>query len=264
MSFLLLVIFALQRQHAYAGMLALAMVFNATFVLPFYSTKTAVAGGIPLKLIHANVHASNTDYGRLVDFVTAEDPDLLFLQEVTPEWVAGTKELLQDYPYAYAEPRDGNFGIAVYSRIPFDSVQHVDSPPLGYPTIIATVSVHDRQVTMISSHPTIPLGRQYYDWRNEHLDHIVDLVTQTRGKLILIGDFNTSIWDAHLRQLEDSTGLKNVRKGFGVLPTWPAFMPFAMIPIDHALVSEDISVTAVETGRRIGSDHLPLIVTLSL
>ena len=62
------------------------------------------------------------------------------------------------------------------------------------------------------------------------------------------------------------TGLDNARKGFGLLPTWPAFMPwpFLRIPIDHCLVSPDIRVIRMRTGRTIGSDHLPIIVDMAI
>ncbi len=263
-SVLLLAVFIVLRHYVYVGTLAITAIFNAVFVLPWYFADPATVAGEPLKLIHVNVLSSNTEYERLVDLVVAENPDMIFLQEMTPEWVAGISILLQEYPYSYAEPRHDSFGIAAYSKIPFDSVRHIDSPPLGYPTILATITIDNKQLTIISSHPTIPLGQELHDARNEQLESTANMVRQISGATILLGDFNSSIWGTHLLQLEESTGLRNAREGFGVLPSWPTFLPFAMIPIDHVLVSESIGVEGVKTGRGIGSDHLPLIVTLAL
>jgi endonuclease/exonuclease/phosphatase (EEP) superfamily protein YafD len=263
-SVFLLAVFIFLRHYIYIGSLAVAAIFNAASVLPWYFAESATVAGDSLKLLHANVYSSNTEYERLIDLVAVEGPDMIFLQEVTPEWVAGTASLLQDYPYAYAEPRHGNFGIAAFSRIPFDSIQHIESPPLGYPTILATITINGKHLSIISSHPTIPLGQQMHDARNEQLQSIAGLVEKLAGEVILLGDLNSSVWDIHLRQLEDSTALRNVREGFGVLPSWPTYLPFAMIPIDHALVSKGVAVTDVRTGQKFGSDHLPLVVTLSL
>jgi len=263
-SLLLLVPLLFFRSFRYAGALTIVAVINASLVLPWYSAANDDVGGTPLKLIHANVLSANTEYQRLIDFITEERPDVFFLQEVNAEWVAGTQSLLVDYPYTYVEPQQGNFGIAAFSRIPFDSIYHVDSPPLGHPTIVATVTIASQPVTLISTHPTIPVNRYLYQARNTQFNSIAGLVEQAPGRVVLMGDFNASIWDRRFRDLEDATGLKNVRRGFGILATWPTFLPFAMIPIDHALVSKDIGVINVTSGSRIGSDHLPLVVTLSL
>lgn len=263
-SLLLLCSFLFLRSYRYAGALAIVAIFNATLVLPWYFSGTDNLEGTHLKLIHSNVHSANTDYQRLTDFIAEEQPDIVFLQEVNAEWVAGTQGLLADYPHTYIEAQQGNFGIAAFSRIPFDSITHVDSPPLSHPTIVATITVASKSVTLISTHPTIPVNRQLYQVRNTQFDSVADLVNLAGGNMVLLGDFNASVWDQRFRGLEDATGLKNVRRGFGILPSWPTFLPFAMIPIDHALVSKDIGVVDVRTGKNIGSDHLPLIVTLSL
>jgi endonuclease/exonuclease/phosphatase (EEP) superfamily protein YafD len=172
--------------------------------------------------------------------------------------------LRQNYPYSYAEAREGNFGIALFSRVPFTSIGHIDSRPLGYPTIIATMDVDGAVLHLVGTHPMIPLGEQYYSDRNEQLAGIAELFDERDDSQILIGDLNTSMWGIHYRSLEEETGLRNARTGFGIVPTWPTFMPFAMIPIDHVLISDDVSVVEMRSGPRIGSDHLPLIVTIAL
>lgn len=263
-SSLLLIVFAVMRDPVYTILMLVTTVFNASFIVPWYFAVPTSAAGTRLKLLHANVYSHNDAYGRLLELVEAEKPDVIFLQEISPAWRNAMKELQNDYPFSYAEPRTDCFGIALFSRLPLDSLTHVDSPPLNYPTIVATLTANGQPLTLISTHPTTPVSGSRYAARNEQLASIADMVRQAHGAVVLSGDFNISLWDPQYRILKKSTGLRCVRRGFGVLPTWPTFMPFAMIPIDHALVSDEIRVVNTRTGSRIGSDHLPLIVEIAV
>ena len=109
-----------------------------------------------------------------------------------------------------------------------------------------------------------PIGQSNYDARNQQLDGVARLAGRTPGPLILVGDLNISLWAAHYRQFERQSNLANARKGFGIEPTWPLFLPIAMIPIDHVLVSDDIAVTGFATAADIGSDHYPIVVSFRL
>lgn len=263
-SVLLGVALAMLRQPVYVAGLLLAVALNASLVIPWYVPGSVSAGATQLTVLQANVLSSNTDHQRLFDLLDEESPDVVLLQEVSPQWLMALDALRQSYPYSYAEAREGSFGIALFSRLPFASASHVDSPPLGYPTIVATLDMEGAALHVVGTHPMIPMSPKLYSDRNEQLESITSLLEGLHGPQILIGDLNASMWDIHYRSLEETTGLRNARTGFGMVPTWPTFMPFAMIPIDHILVSDDISVVEMRTGPHIGSDHLPLLVTIAL
>lgn len=266
-SILLLLFFGALRNPAYSIAMIGVVVLNASYVLPWYfSDNAADAAGTDtsIRLMNANVLSQNEQYDRLLQIIDDEQPDIVFLQEVSPQWLAALGSIQGDYPFHYAEPRHDNFGIAVFSRLPFDAVTHVDSPPLDFPTIIATMTVEGARLTLINTHPMIPLDRSGFEARNQQLESIAAIVAAVQGRVVLSGDFNTSMWSPAYQALEEATGLRNARQGTGILPTWPTFMPFAMIPIDHVLVSRDIRVIDVARGRRTGSDHLALFVDFML
>ena len=263
-SLLLLIVLALRRQAFYSILLALTVALNASYVLPWYAGDVAAAGSTELKVLYANVLSSNREHGRLLALIQREQPDIVALLETTSQWLNALKALEGDYPYSYTAPREDNFGVALLSRLPLAAASHVDSPPLGYPTILARIDVDGAAVNLITTHPMIPVGADNFSARNQQLQSIEKVVTATSGHVILIGDLNTSMWDRRYRHFEDATSLRNARRGHGVLPTWPTFMPPAMIPIDHVLVSERIGIEDIRTGPRIGSDHLPLVVTVTL
>lgn len=263
-AFLLCLACLAMREGWYALALLVAAGVNASLVVPWYGDGPAETGTIELKLLNANVRADNGEHEKLFDLIAAEQPDLIVLQEVSPGWAASLQRLVADYPHRIVEPRDGNFGIALLSRHPLTSAVSVDSAPLTLPTLIVTVSTAGRELSIVGTHPMIPLGQDNYEARNAQLEQLGRLLQKTRNPRILVGDLNVTMWDMHYKRLENRTWMRNARKGFGVVPTWPTFLPFAMIPIDHVLVSEDIGVIDLHAGPRIGSDHLPLIATLTL
>ena len=261
---LLVIVFAWLRDRRYTVLLFATAFINGAHVVPWYLDEPYAPGGRELTLLQANLLSTNTDYAALFALLDNEQPDMVVLQEVSPAWAAELKRLGGAYPHRIVEERDGNFGIALLSQYPLTESATVASEPLGYPTIIATLDVSGRQLQVIATHPMIPLGPRNYAARNSQLEAISNFLRRSTGARMLVGDLNASMWDLHYRALEARTGLRNVRRGFGVVPTWPTFLPIAMIPIDHALVSGEIGVVDVRSGPRIGSDHLPLLVTLTL
>jgi endonuclease/exonuclease/phosphatase (EEP) superfamily protein YafD len=210
------------------------------------------------------VQSTNTDYAGFLALLDNEQPDVVLVQEVSPAWAEELERLGGAWPHQVVEERDGNFGIALLSKYPLTATAIVASEPLGFPTIVATLDISGRRLQLVGTHPMIPLGPRNYAARNTQLTTVGDLLRRSGGARVLIGDLNTSMWDLNYRTLEARTGLRNARRGFGVRPTWPTFLPFAMIPIDHVVVSGEVGVVDVRTGPRIGSDHLPLVVTLTL
>jgi len=263
-SVLLLLLLAAIRQPAYAAAMLLTVVLNSTFVLPWYTGTQDGHGEAALTIVQANVLSTNDKYEKVSEMLESEKPDLVVFQEVSPHWLMALAELRTEYPHSYAEARDGNFGIAMFSKVPLVSVTHVDSPPLAHPTVIAKLRLGEQLLNLVATHPTIPVSRELYNARNIQLDSLHEVLERLDGPVVLMGDLNASMWDLNYRAFEARSGLRNARTGFGVAPTWPTFMPFAMIPIDHVMVSDDIEVRDVHAGPRIGSDHRPLIVTLSL
>lgn len=268
-SVLLTIPFVIMRWRGYIVIGVATIALNAWLVVPWYvpqksGVDTGATAAEPFKLMLANVLASNHDSERFIELVLAEQPELIVMQEATPAWLASLSSIDPAYPYRLAEPRDDAFGIALYSKFPLDSTAIIESPPHGFPDLIATATIGGARLTLISTHPIPPLGDANYGDRNLQLDGVAKLAARTPGAVIVVGDLNTTMWAHHYRRFEQISGLRSARRGFGVIPTWPLFLIPAMIPLDHCLVSEHVTVTDFRSGPRIGSDHLPIIVSLTL
>ena len=102
--------------------------------------------------------------------------------------------------------------------------------------------------------------------RKEELEELSNIIFNLPNEnKILIGDLNTTPYSPYFSQLLKDSGLLNSMQGLRILGTWPADLPFFLrIPIDHLLVSKNIQVVKQEICPHVGSDHLPILTSISI
>lgn len=264
----LAVLGGLRRYRLAAGALV-CVVASGTAVLPFVAgpgsrAHAAAGGGADLRLLLLNVLKPNRHDGPVLDLVAGTDADVLVFVEVDAWWKRALEALAPDYPHCVFRPLDNNFGLAVFSRIPFDDTDVCVLGDAGRASACLRITVGGTPVSVMATHPCPPVTAQSFRLRNNQLEQVAAYL-DTRGPAILIGDINTTMWSPWYRRIERRTGMVNARLGHGVLPSWPTFLPAAArIPIDQCLVTPDITVTGCRLGPPVGSDHLPLIVDVSV
>ncbi|MBD1815516.1 endonuclease/exonuclease/phosphatase family protein [Microcoleus vaginatus DQ-U2] len=243
---------------------AFCIIINLAEILPWYFPAPAFAGATPahnLRILHSNVLRSNRRYSEVISLVKAEQPDIAVFVEVNSTWAKQLSVLSEIFPYSSTQQESERFGSAIYSKLPLEN-SSVKAFSNQRKSLSADVKFQGKIISLILAHPTVPIKNQSFIDRNKQLAGIGEYAAQVKNPLIVVGDLNTTMWSPFYKNMVKTGNLRNARSGFGILPTWPTFMPLAYIPIDHFLVSKEIGVLKIRTGRNVGSDHLPLITDL--
>lgn len=267
---LALLLFACLRRQPLAAAAALLIVAAngwplVPYVLP--AGLEAQAARADARLLMANVRVSNDDYRAALSLIEREDPDIVGLVEVDDAWIGGLTALDAAYPYSILYPADDAHGLALYSRLPIRELEASPYAEDGMPTaILVQAELPDGPALLILAHPKSPVSPGAAALRNRQLEGLAAFVrAEPGGRKILLGDLNTTPWSPYYARLEEESGLVNAALGRGHWPTWPVWLPTALlrIPIDHCLVSKAFDVQGFRTGDSIGSDHLPLVVDIA-
>lgn len=264
-SFVALLFFAGRKRRAAAGM-GLCAAINLALLLPYYlpSGDANHAGARQIRAISVNVNTANRRYDLVKKVLIDNRPDIVLLQEVNGAWMNGLCEIEQSYELRLARPREDNFGIVLYSRLPCVRSEVRGLGVAGVPSLTAEFEIGGRRLTLVGTHPLPPITAELSGLRNEQLDAVASYVKTLPPPKALLGDLNLSPWSYYFFRLQRTTGMRDGALGKGVSPTWPTNSVLLRIPIDLFLVSEGINVRSSRAGPDVGSDHFPLIVDFSL
>ena len=260
----LAILWLVKRRHRWAVFCGVGAGINSILVLALLwpTGQGALSSGTPLRLVSINVHTANLQTERVLDFLGTADADVILLMEVDDRWMAALEPLRTNYSELVAEPREDNFGIALFSRLPLTNSEVVHLGSAEVPSIATTVDVGGQSVFLLGTHPLPPTSANYARMRNEQLREIAAEIRRHGEPSILLGDLNVTPWSPFFTRLLRESGLRNSSQGRSVRGTWPTTMPFGRIPIDHCLVSSNLSVTGIRLGPEVGGDHFPVVIEL--
>jgi len=248
---------------------ALAFAFfslvNFSFIAPLFFGRPGptLTTAPKLKFLQMNVETENQNYEAVRQLIRAEHPDVVELDEVNAKWVQELQELQFGYSYNVVDPRQDNFGIAVFSRVPWSAVKVLSLGDAGVESVTAKLPLGDQTVSVIFTHPLPPGSPEYTRLRNGQLDAIAGWVIRQHPPVMILGDLNMTPFSPYFQKLLDKTGLTDSSRGYGLQTTWPTQFPFLAVAIDHCLLSPGLIAANRRIGPNVGSDHYPLIVTVT-
>lgn len=263
-SLILLTVLVGLRSFKWAALASSLLIWTSWLVIPWYLPRHAPPqSDTNLRLMLVNVLQSNTHYEDVVSQIEQVDPDVVVLQEINQIWLDNLQPLSDGRPFSIHVPGGVLRGMAIFSRFPLDDLRSEEFGDRMTPSVIATLTVNETSVSLLATHPWPPSCEFDYRARNKQLEQVGQFMANQPDPRILIGDLNLSMWSPHYEKLISTAGLKNVRRGFGVLPSFPMdSLRLIRVPIDHCLVSRDIAVADCRLGEVMGSDHASLIVDL--
>ena len=252
---------------------------------PYWLPKNvaAAAEDQPLKVLTFNVLPANPRLDDVIDWIREMDADIVLLQELAPHVKTRLRDELADlYPYSDDLP-DNQLTLSRYELLTNETVELV-----GWWAQRSTFAINGRTIAIYNIHLIVPTNEvpHFYTPIDNGFVHLVLQYDETRRNAqihallerlkteslpyIVAGDFNTSdnaiIYGEMSAALHDSFR----ESGIGMGASWtdetgeeglPNFLP-PLIRIDYVWHSDEIKAISANVGPRLGSDHLPLIVSL--
>lgn len=214
-----------------------------------------------ISIISVNVYQFNERYEDLIKLVGEVKPDILLTMESNQAWEDALTEIEGEYTNSRKVPLENTYGMHFYTKLSVHSITTNYFIADDLPSIEASlVCENGTSFTFFGVHPPPPSPTEE-DNSKERDGELLSLgkkILETKGPVIVVGDFNNVAWAKSSILFRNTSKLIDPRIGRGFIATYHAKYKLLRFPIDLFYHSTDIFVEDFKTLRTIGSDHLPL------
>lgn len=217
---------------------------------------TLQPGETALRLLTFNTSLLRDNTEALVNEIRRLDPDVATLIEFGQNKRVALDLLKETYPYSVDCAGVSYCHFAIISKVPILSSE-AKGIWKGPPLIRATLGGKLSGLTIVGVHTIrAPYVRAQFSQMSELADYI-----NQNGKFIVMGDLNATPFARLLTIFTERSGMRRLTS----LPTWPGHIEMPQLAIDHVFVSPQLRVLEEpRIGRRSGSDHYPVTVTVAV
>lgn len=246
---------------ALVGLSALLLIMQVIWIGPQFVADDRPAGTAPITVFSLNLQNGHADLDQLEQEVA--DADVISLVEVTPKaYRQISRRLAAKFEHRTPPVRGGNNESMVLSRYPLSDVQRLESL---LPQLSVTVELPEIGPTnLIAAHPCNPYCGDGL-WATEHRQLLQHAESLPDRPTIIVGDFNAILDQRPMRALE-AAGFTSATDivGAGWQPTYPSNTRLPpMLEIDHVMLDDRLTATAIETVEVARTDHLGLRVEIA-
>lgn len=240
--------------------------------------------GEMLRVIQFNMWGANQQQDQVIVWLSQSDADVVTLQETPPAFRRERlSELRQAFPYQFTNAQGDEWGQVILSRYPF---VETGVSVLGQPRVVIDVNgrhmtvydVHLEMPNRETPHIRLPIDISWlnavvkYDatLRDQQLEMLLSQLSGEAGDLIVAGDFNISDDAVTYYRIAEVLRDSYSEVGYGLGRTWgartseeglPEWLP-PLVRIDYVWYRGAMQAIRAEVGVEMGSDHLPVLVTL--
>lgn len=229
--------------------------------------RAQVETGRTVRVLDWNVWVKNTAPRESADLILKYDPDVITLQEADGPAAAIPAALRGSYPYV---ARCRGCDLYILSRWPLRRWGAKDENwdhGSGRPATVVWAEVAppgQAPFVVLTTHYAHPNTTSRQAAQRAYLAAVMaDFDPHTT---LLAADMNLTPWAFAMERQDASMPVRRVTRA---LASWPArfergyTFPIPLLPIDHIYAGGDWKVVSVQRGARGGSDHYPVIATLT-
>lgn len=249
-----------------------SLLLNALFVLPVFLPASTKAEGtntyLAFKVMQMRLDGKKSDVKKVLDAIAKENPEIICIENVTSEWMVKFNEQETEHRYRALFPREDEYGICIYSRVPLKGSKRKSLGANKIPIVLTSIHYDYGWFNLVAARLPDPVDGAGLDKRNAQAEALANVVKGLPGRKIVVGNFNMTPYSMTFGKMKGIADLQDTRQGIGIQPNWhwpsdaELDVYFLRFPVDHILINNQVGTKSRKIGADFGATHRPIVAEL--